>query len=366
MVSSLDEALDLSEMPVMDTSLARNPRSGVWEIRWTDTVIKKDGTKGYRSRTYSCKTKNKKEAERVRFMWLRAGAHTDKVIKSPTVAGMIMLYRDGHLDMDGISPSQWDSLKPIGRLLGKMDLATLENPDIIAYRQARRREGVKDATIRRELGALRAAFGWCRRTGSIGKNFELPDFDLPPDSDPRKVFLEDGIERRVWDEVSALEDPKTGRLSRVARFVCLALAAPARSSTIEALTWDRVDLVGGWIDYRVPGKRITKKRQVPVPIGDRLRPILERARREAANPVDGYVLDHPGSTRKSWATLRKRLGLPDVWRHDLRRTWASLNTMAGVDMVQVAAVIGDTLATTTRHYAHLAPDHLRGAVNARQ
>jgi hypothetical protein len=42
-----------------------------------------------------------------------------------------------------------------------------------------------------------------------------------------------------------------------------------------------------------------------------------------------------------------------------------LAARAGVDLFRVAGVLGDTIATVERAYAHHCPDHLRAAVNFR-
>lgn len=358
---ALADAFDMSDFPDLDTRLAKSSRTGYWEIRWTETTTTPEGLVQRRTRTYSCRTKNRREAEQVRYAWLRAGAQTEKAFASPTIGELVRGYAAGKIETEGLSATQSFSLKPIGRLLGAKQLADVENADIIAYRAARRKEGVVDGTIRRELSALRTVLNWCKRTGVLPKKTDLPDFDLPPESDPRKVFVPDWTERNLFALAASSVGPD-GRLTRIGRFICLALAAPARAATIEELTWDRVDLVNGWIDYRVPGKRLTKKKQVPNPISKRLKPVLERAKREATTD---YVLDHPGSTRKAWETFRKDNGLGGYTRHDLRRTWASLAVQSGVPLAETAQVLGDTVATVTKHYAHLAPDHMRRAIDAR-
>lgn len=48
-------------------------------------------------------------------------------------------------------------------------------------------------------------------------------------------------------------------------------------------------------------------------------------------------------------------GAPWVHPHTMRRTFASLRVSAGVSIYKVSAWLGDRLATTERHYAHLVP-----------
>ena len=51
--------------------------------------------------------------------------------------------------------------------------------------------------------------------------------------------------------------------------------------------------------------------------------------------------------------------------HTLRHSWATQAARAGVSMWEIAGVLGDTIATVSRVYAHHSPDHLRSAVNFR-
>jgi integrase len=346
--------------PLEDTRLEKDSRTGFWRISWTE---REDGKRS-RTRTWSCRTKDRREAEKVRIDWLTMGGRVLEEMGIPLVRDILDKYEELYLEAEKKTPTQRNSLKPVRAFLGDTLVTDLNVVTIGTYRRTRTSVGRTDGTIRRELLALTAALNWCRKNGVLlDAGFVVPDFSLPPESQPRKVFLEDKRERAVWDLAVADRDAGTGRMTRVGRFVCLALGAPARASTIESLTWDRVDLVNRVIDYRVPGKRVTSKRQVPLPISDRLFPVLVHAKLEA---VSEYVLDHPGSVRKSWETFREKHGLEDVTRHDLRRTWASLNAMSGVSMFDIAGVLGDSVETAIKHYAHLSPDHLRGAVNARK
>ena len=60
--------------------------------------------------------------------------------------------------------------------------------------------------------------------------------------------------------------------------------------------------------------------------------------------------------------LRTRAGLRDMRFHDLRHTFISHLVMEGVDLTTVQKLAGHRDIKTTMRYAHLAPDHLRSAV----
>jgi site-specific recombinase XerD len=55
-------------------------------------------------------------------------------------------------------------------------------------------------------------------------------------------------------------------------------------------------------------------------------------------------------------------GIKDFSWHCLRHTFASRLTMAGVDIRTVQELMGHSSITVTMRYAHLAPAHLRAAV----
>src|SRR5260221_5495004 len=54
-------------------------------------------------------------------------------------------------------------------------------------------------------------------------------------------------------------------------------------------------------------------------------------------------------------TFTAAQGVPTVHSHTMRRTFASLRVSAGTSIYKVASWLGDRLATTERHYAHLVP-----------
>ncbi len=60
----------------------------------------------------------------------------------------------------------------------------------------------------------------------------------------------------------------------------------------------------------------------------------------------------------------KRAEIKDFHFHDLRHTFASRIVMAGVDLRTVQALMGRKTINMTLRYAHLAPDHLKKAVES--
>jgi integrase len=327
------------------TKLKRN-KWGVYEIRWSE---------GRRSKAISTRTASLPEAKAFRAAFLAAERQLTPVNR-PRLGALIHDYLKFHE-----SPAQMWSLKPVGEWFGQMAVRDLHPETVADYVAARLSAKRSNGTIRRELGALVAVINWAVKNRRGVDRDEVHPIAMPPAGHARTVFLDEDVESTYY--AAAMGDSVgKSRLTRLTRFVALALDTGARSAAIERLTWDRVDLVGGFVDYRDPGVAASKKRRVIVPIGMRLRPLLERAE---AEKTSNFVLDHGGSIRRAFDTWSAGSPAPDITRHDLRRTWASLAVANGVDLMLVAAVLGDSIETVTRHYAHLRPETLRAAVDAR-
>lgn len=65
--------------------------------------------------------------------------------------------------------------------------------------------------------------------------------------------------------------------------------------------------------------------------------------------------------REAWALARAETGIRCRW-HDLRHTCASWLVQAGVPIYTVAEILGHSSVQVTKRYAHLAPQHLRDAI----
>lgn len=325
---------------------------GYFELRWAER--QPDGT--WRSKRLSTRTTDRVQAEAFRREYLTAAHDADAKTAVLTLDELADQYLKARRSR--MTPTQEEVLNRVRRSLGGLLPVQITPARIAAYRSSRR---IADASARRELGAVVAVLNWARKARLLPLD-AVPHIELPPNGQPRDEWLDEDQESEFYALAMGNSIGKP-RLTRVTRFVALALDTAARKEAIHELTWDRVDLKAGLIDYRVPGARLSNKRRVPVPVSSRLAPLLERAHAERKG---AFVIDE-GEIRTAFETWRATLGQKYAWvtAHLMRHSWATLAARAGVPIWQIAGVLGDDPRTVERNYLHHCPDHLRAAVERR-
>lgn len=225
-----------------------------------------------------------------------------------------------------------------------------------------KRRPLMPASVNKYVGALKhmitKAVDWEMMSEDQAKR--VLKIKIIPENNRRLRYLS-------FDESSTLLNACDKHLKPIVGF---ALNTGCRRGEILGLTWDRVDLKHGFIllDYTKNGKR----REIP--INSTVRSILQGIVRRLdsqfvfVNPaVDGNgKLLNGGryfNLKKSFSTACRKAKILDFHFHDLRHTFASQLVMNGVDIVTVSKLLGHTSLTMTLRYAHLAPDHLKTAVD---
>lgn len=252
---------------------------------------------------------------------------------------------------------------------GHLAVKDIMPADVSAY-VAKRRAGTLgkpsvNHTISRELSVLNAAINHAVKAKRLPKS-DQPFIKLPGVSPPRDRWLS-------FDEADALlaaalvrVDPHSpkGTLPRVYRFIALALNTASRKGAVLSLQRRQIDMAGGMIHLNPAGRAQTKKHRPRVPISDALRPILSETLLQIPDKPEAFLLDHDGCIRTAFENAVKRAGLgADVTPHVLRHTKATWIAQAGVSMFDIAGVLGDSVETVTKTYAHHHPDYLRDAIN---
>jgi integrase len=242
---------------------------------------------------------------------------------------------------------------------------------ITAYVATRHAEGAANATINRELAALKRMFRLGERAGKV---VGRPYIGMLTEDNARTGFFEVDQFRAVLAELPDALGPV---------FETAYITGWRVKSEILTRQWSHVDARAGWLRLE-PGE--TKNREGRMfPLTPELRAVLERQREatEAAQRETGGIVPwlffrvvKPGrrrnddptarttaepikSFRRAWLTACKRAGVPSRIPHDFRRTAVRNLERAGVPRSAAMKMVGHKTEAIYRRYAIVAESDLR-------
>ncbi len=316
--------------PVRDSSLqGPRPMPGkvdIWEhpdngrlyLTWTD-----DG----RSKRASTRTKpwllrlcvsfkDRKQAERVRAAFVlerdrRPEAKPDEI----AVTTLLDSYYERHAKALPSGERANIAINHLSEFYGASAVSAVNARAHERYIAQCRKEGKADGTINRHLGALRAGLRFAVRSGDLAHAPHVPTLKEPP---PRPHVLD---RRQV---ASLLRAARRLGHDHVGWFIRLAVFTGARRNAILQLTWDRVDLKAGTVDFRLPGVAHSRKRRAITGLPARLVAALRRLHKRSTAPT---VIEWHGkpvaSIKRAFGLVAKAARLPHVTPHVLKHTAVS-------------------------------------------
>lgn len=215
------------------------------------------------------------------------------------------------------------------------------------------RRAAVPASLREELLELRVAMGWAKKQGWIGPP---PDIEVPAKHAPRERFL---------SRAEALRLLQAATMLHLRLFVLIAMTTGHRRGAILGLTWDRVNLEKGWIDFNDPDLPVTKKRRTVVPIGPEVVVALRDATAFAETPsVIEYMGKSVASVKRSFAEAATAAGIPWATPHILKHSVISWMAMAGFSVDKASDLTATHPSTVRRIYRKFDPEYLRDAAGA--
>jgi integrase len=141
----------------------------------------------------------------------------------------------------------------------------------------------------------------------------------------------------------------------------VALHTGMRKGEILSLTWEQIR--GGLIYLRETKSK--RPRQIPIEerVGEIFKELQAKNRWKSSYVFLGLDGKPLGDVKKAFLGACRRAGIENFKFHDLRHTFASHLIMKGASIKAVQKLLGHAESRTTDRYSHLAPDHLKDAVN---
>lgn len=231
--------------------------------------------------------------------------------------------------------------------------------DFAVYRRkdaAKKDRTISDATIRRNLAHLQAAFHHDKEAERLEK---VPTMWLPEKPQARDRWF-------TRKEAAALIRAARNLNSRSRNlpwFILLSLYSGQRMRAVLNLTWDRVDLERGKINWQYG--RATNKRRPQQPMPDEVKMFLRFLSKYGTK---GYVLHNAGepvlSIRNGYDSAVKNAGLPHASPHTLKHSAITWMLQNGTDPWSVSGFTGTSVHTITTVYGHHASDYMETARNS--
>jgi integrase len=208
----------------------------------------------------------------------------------------------------------------------------------------------KSSTQRRYMGVVRAAVQWAFDGG------EIPT--MPPIYKVQAVDGE-GVRPFSIDELAALCAACNRDIER--RFITLMIATAPRPGAITQLTWDRINVETGVVEYDKPGRKRTKKRRAKAPLAPSALAYLEACR--SVGPVMLWSGRAVKTYKMTFARIARRAGVTGT-AYGIRKAVSIWLRKEGVPEWDIKGMLGHAIGGETERYAHYRPEYMKAAATA--
>ncbi|NUO09815.1 MAG: site-specific integrase [Candidatus Brocadia sp.] len=246
-------------------------------------------------------------------------------------------------------------LNQLKDFFGKYKLSEITPALIDDFKQMRKKQGVKPATINRQFKILRRMLNLARKRWQWIK--ETPTIEMEQNADTKRV------RHLSFDEFNKLLNCCEGWLRDI---VIVAAWTGLRRGNILNSKWNQVDLRAKVITLN--GKETKNSEDLRIPMANPAYDVFYAAmeKNDSKNPYVFYDNNgmpfKAGRIRLNFKKALKCAEIEDFRFHDLRHCFASWHRQSGVDLDTLAELMGHKDTRMTRRYAHITPVHLRKAV----
>lgn len=241
-------------------------------------------------------------------------------------------------------------LRPV---FGRMKAIQITGAAITKYVKSRLEAGAENATINRELSALKRMFSLGKENDRIGR---LPHISLLNENNVREGFFED-------NEFLALREELPEHLKGVATVYILGW----RRSEITGLTWGNVDLINRIVRLET---KDTKSRMARTgPLNSELVEVFENQKKlhkRLGSKEPWVFLNSSGTDKlkrfdKAWESACKRAGIGNKLFHDLRRTAVRNMVRKGIPEIVAMKISGHKTRSVFDRYNIVSEGDLQDA-----
>jgi integrase len=217
------------------------------------------------------------------------------------------------------------------------------------FKRIRREDEVKAATINRDLRFLAQILKQAERERYIGRSpFDLGKFFANETRDRRKPHILT-FEQQV--ELLAVAPP------RIRVLTVLGVETGMRTGEMQGLRWEDVDLLNDLLRVEKSKSRAGIR---SVPLSGFCKSELLKWRNLVGPEYSDWVFPsftnrrHPlQGGRKAWKSALKKAGIPFFPIYNLRHTFASRMTAAGVSPLTIAQMLGHSTTQIVPRYAQV-------------
>lgn len=243
------------------------------------------------------------------------------------------------------------STELLQRSFGGMKAFEVNTPAIKKYIEKRQSEGMKNATINRELSALKRAFN-LGHDCTPPKVAQVPHIPMLKENNVRKGFIEHGAYQALRERLPEYLKP----------VLTFAYFSGWRRSEILNMKWGQVNLRDGVVRLE-PGESKNGEGRSMYMEAELLNMMknLHRLRRMDCLYVFSLNGQKIGSFRKTWKRACVNIGRPELLFHDLRRSGIRNMVRAGVPERVAMAISGHRTRNVFDRYNIVSQDDLREA-----
>jgi len=265
-------------------------------------------------------------------------------------------YLENYVKVNNLAWKRVEScLKNLCEFMGDCYLQDICPLVIEKYKLKRLNEGIKPATVNRELSVLKRAFNIAIDWKVADEN-PVRNVRFLRQPEPRERILAEDEEERLLKASSEHLKP----------VILTALRTGMRKGEVANLTWSQVDMKNKEIE--VVRTKSGKKRIIP--ISEDLFKELKMLRNKNGNSefVFQYADPKTGEKRhlkyfrRAFENACRRANIKELTFHDLRHTFASRLVRSGVDLITVKDLLGHYSVKTTERYTHSNQEQKRKAV----